>query len=88
MQIFTEGVFRDQTIDHDTDKRRPHIQEVKTVKAMCDDEQICREGFCVGFRFGDEDHQIACESAQPRVEERACQTSEIEIIRYQFGGRG
>jgi hypothetical protein len=53
---------------------------------MRDDEKICREGFRVGSRPADEDHQIAGKSAQPRVEERACQTAQVKIVRYQFGG--
>ena len=85
VQIFTDGCFADQTVDQNADEGRPHIQKVESVKAMRDDEDIRREGFCVGFRLGDEDHQIAGKSAQTCVEQRACQTSKIKVVRYQFG---
>ena len=87
MQIFADGSFSDQTVDQNADEGRPHIQKVESVKAMCDDENIRCKGFCVGFRLGDEDHQIAGKSAQTCVEQRACQTAQIKVVRDQFGWR-
>lgn len=87
MQIFADGGFSDQTVDQNTDEGRPHIQKVKSVKAVCDDENIRREGFRVCLCLGDEDHQIAGESAQTCVEQRARQTTKIKVVRDQFGRR-
>ena len=87
MQIFTDRRFSDQTVNKDTDEGRPHIQKIKSVKAMCDDENICCEGFCVGFCLGDEDHQIAGKTAQTCVEQCACQTTQVKVVSYQFGWR-
>ena len=86
VQIFADGGLGDQTIDQNAYERRPHIQKIKSVKAVRDDENICREGFCVGSRSAEEDHQIAGKSAQSCVEKRACQAAQIEIVRDQLGG--
>ena len=87
MQIFANGRFSDQTVDQNADEGRPHIQKIESVEAMCDDENIRREGFCVGFCLGDEDHQIAGKSAQTCIEQCTCQTTQIKVVRYQFGWR-
>ena len=63
MQIFTDRMFCDQAVDQNADEGRPHIQKIKSVKTMRNDEKICRKGFCIGARFADEDHQIAGKSA-------------------------
>ena len=85
MQIFANGCFSDPTVDQNADEGRPHIQKVESVKAMRDDKNIRSEGFCVGLGFGDEDHQIAGKSAQTCVEQRTRQTTQIKVVRYQFG---
>ena len=87
MQVFADGRFSDQAVDQNADEGRPHIQKIKSVKTVRDNENVRREGFCVGFRLGDEDHQIAGKSAQTCVEQRACQTAQIKVVRYQFGRR-
>lgn len=86
VQIFADGGLGDQTIDQNAYEGRPHIQKIKSVKAVRDDENICREGFCVGSRSAEEDHQIAGKSAQSCVEKRACQASQIKIVCDQLGG--
>ena len=86
VQIFADGLFGDQTIDQNAYKGRPHIQKIETVKAVGNDENVCREGLGIGSRSAEEDHQIAGESAQRRVKKGACQASQIEIVRDQLGG--
>lgn len=88
VQIFADGMLCDQTVDQNADEGRPHIQKIESVKAVRDDEEICREGFCVGFRSAQKDHQIAGKSAECGVKKRACQTAQIEIVRDQLGRGG
>ena len=87
VQIFADGVLGDQAIDQNAYEGRPHIQKIKSVKAVCDDENICREGFCVGSCSAEQDHQIAGKSAQRCVKKGACQAAQIEIVRNQLGRR-
>ena len=86
VQIFADGVLGDQAIDQNAYEGRPHIQKIKSVKAVRNDENICREGLGIGSRSAEEDHQIAGESAQRRIKKGACQASQIEIVRDQLGG--
>lgn len=88
VQIFADGVLCDQAVDQNADEGRPHIQKIEPVKAVRDDEQVCGEGFCVGSRAAEQDHQIAGKSAECRVKKRACQASQIEIVRDQLGRGG
>ena len=63
VQIFADGFFCDQAVDQNADEGRPHIQKIEAVKAVRNDENICREGLGIGSRSAEEDHQIAGESA-------------------------
>lgn len=88
VQIFADGMLCDQAVDQNADEGRPHIQKIKTVKAVRDDEQVCREGFGIGFCSAEKDHQIAGKSAERCIKKCACQAPQIEIVRDKLGRGG
>ena len=86
MQVFAHGMLRDEAIDENADEGRPHIEDVQTVKAVRDDEDIRRKGRGIRLRLADKNDQIASETAKACVEERARKASEIEIVCDKLGG--
>jgi hypothetical protein len=74
-----------EAVYQNADKGRPHIDEIKSVKAMGDNKQICRKGGAVGVSFAYCDYKRAGKAADSRIKERACETTEGKIVGYKLG---
>ena len=86
MQIVAAGYFLRPAIYENTDKRRPHIDEIQAVEAMGDDQNIRRKGCTVGMRATDGDDERACKTAKCRVKKRAGKATERKIIGDELAG--
>ena len=84
MQIFSEIVFGNQAVHRNSDKGRPHVYEIKTVKAMRYNEHKRREGSRACACSADKQDERAGKSAYSRVEKRTRQTSEREIVGHEL----
>ena len=80
VNVFTERLFRDEAIEQNADKGRPHIDKIESVKAMRDDEHIARKGGGRGFHTAEQNDGVAGKSANGGVKKRTAKTAKTEIV--------
>ena len=85
VQMLAKALFGDQTVDRYTDKGRPHIDEIESVKAVRNHEHKCRKGGGVCSCAADEKYYRACKRTDRGIEERACKATERKIVGHELG---
>ena len=85
MQIFAQGILCGKAVNDNADKGRPHIDKIKSVKAMGNNKNVRRKGGRRCARATDENKQIASKTAKSCIEQRACKTSYAEIVGNELG---
>ena len=85
VQIFAQGILCGKAVNDNADKGRPHIDKIKSVKAMGNNKNVRRKGGRRCARATDENKQIASKTAKSCIEQRACKTSYAEIVGNELG---
>ena len=88
MNVIAIACFGQLAINEHADEGRPHIEEVKTVKAVGNNEHITREGGGGRLYAADLNDDIAGKTADGGVEKRAAKTAEGKIVGDELGGGG
>lgn len=88
VQMIPTGMIRQHTINQHTDEGWPHIDEIQTVKAVGNHQNVCRKGGAVGVCAAYRNNQRAGNTAKPCIKKGAWQTPKGEVVGDKLGGTG
>ena len=88
MYALAEGLLLNEAEEHNAKKGRPHIENVETVKAVGNDENVARKGGCLDRGAAEKYDQVTGKSAEGGVEEGATKTAQGKVVGDKLCGGG
>ena len=88
VNVLTDFLLHYEAIKNYADKRRPHIEKIETVEAMRHHKHVSCEDGSISPCAADVDDKVGAQAADRRIEQRAAEAAEREIIGDELAGRG
>lgn len=88
MNPLAEGLLLNEAEEHDTKKRRPHVENIETVKAVGNDENVARKGGRLDRGTAEKHDQVTGKSAEGGVEEGASKPAQGKVVGDKLCGGG
>ena len=88
VNVFGNLFLHNGAVQQNADEGRPHIEKIKSVKAVRDDEHISRKRRGVGAHPANENDGVCKQAANGGVEQRAAEPAKREIVGNELARRG